>query len=1018
MSALRSVAAAGVAACCLLLIWTKTDRGAPVQAVSSRITRDVSFRITFGVKRQFPNVSWAGGFRNAAQVRSVAGWHLDTSDAMRPPAEWDITLRPAGRDITAKGVLFELTGPETEPVTFFTRQGDFTFVPAAVQYGKPFAVPGTGEDIVIDRVPLSRKVSGPATEDDDPVVMQARDGTLWLAWVGYKTIARNGYYYDGADQVLVSRSSDGVSWSAPVAVTTPGDHFRVSLAEDASGRIWCVYGLQKRMESGNFDLFARSYDGERWSDEEQLTSSPFPDIFHRMTADKAGNLYLVWMSYRAIGGGAPQSDIFLRVRTAQGWQSPVAVTESADNDWEPAVTAAGGEVWIAWDSYRANTGYDVMLRGYRAGQFSPVRTVSSTPFAEMRADVAADAQGRVWVAWEEGGAHWGKDTGYENAKHRINLRKGGSFLYGPANSAKALYRRPRVAILENGVIHQPAASLDSAYPASAQANLFQNPRLGVDGNGRIWVFLRHQLLARGRNAGHLFDYYTTTLAGEGNSQQWLGLVLLPGSTGRQDTVLSAAPASGGGLLIAVAGDGRRLPVGLPENHDVSCLVLHPPVTAQQPVLAAFQPSAAPAVPPPHPNESAEVERIRKHRVTAGGTTYKIVRGDLHRHTEISMDGAVDGSLWDLYRYALDAAAFDYIAVTDHNYGAWLDTDEPDQPGTDDIYQWWRTQKSADLFLVPGRFVPLYAYERSVNFPLGHRNIIHERRGVFSLRVPRLHVAERKELIEKDAQSLWAYLRDTGGVGLPHTSGTSMGTDWRLRDDPLEPVTEIYQGDRNSYEEEGAPRAAIPESVGDGGAGRAPFQKGLIWNALGAGYRMGFIASSDHFSTHISYANILVPDRVATRADIQDALRARRTYASTDNIIVDFSAGGLLQGEAGEAGASPVFTVQVIGTAPLKTVEVIKNNRVVYTARGGSDPARAAFTFRDVAEFGGDFSDTSMAPTSQIKDWSRPETGIRGRPQGPESYYYVRVVQSFDRAEPERDGEVAWSSPIFIRRSKK
>ena len=74
-----------------------------------------------------------------------------------------------------------------------------------------------------------------------------------------------------------------------------------------------------------------------------------------------------------------------------------------------------------------------------------------------------------------------------------------------------------------------------------------------------------------------------------------------------------------------------------------------------------------------------------------------------------------------------------------------------------------------------------------------------------------------------------------------------------------------------------------------------------------------------------------------------------------------------------------------------------------------------FSFRDSAEFGGDFNDTSMAPTTQIKDWSQPETGIRPRPAEGPSYYYVRVVQRFSAAQPDREGEAAWSSPIFVRR---
>ena len=84
-----------------------------------------------------------------------------------------------------------------------------------------------------------------------------------------------------------------------------------------------------------------------------------------------------------------------------------------------------------------------------------------------------------------------------------------------------------------------------------------------------------------------------------------------------------------------------------------------------------------------------------------GKSYRILRGDLHRHTELSGDGAGDGMLDDLYRYTLDAAAMDYAHVGDH------------QMGNDEEYSWWITQKSNDLYYMPERFVPLYGYERSV-----------------------------------------------------------------------------------------------------------------------------------------------------------------------------------------------------------------------------------------------------------------------------------------------------------------
>ncbi|MBI4909135.1 MAG: DUF3604 domain-containing protein [Acidobacteria bacterium] len=999
-----------VAASALVWLAPWKRRPVPVHAALESPAACCAFQITFGQKRKVPGINWSGGVRDAAQVRRILGWHLDETDSIVPPNRWNVSLRAIGNFVPPKGVIIDILTPPGQPVTFFTRTGDVTFVPGSIPYGVVYTPPQYNGDVTIERVPVPVTPTSKEFEDDDPALLRSRNGRYWMAWVAYKTRARDEYSLTGADEILISRSSGGAGWSTPESITPPGDHFRVQLAEDARGRIWAIYGLQKKMESGNFDLFAKVWDGERWSAEQQLTNNANPDIFHRAASTRDGVIYLTWMGYR---GSPAQSEILLKVFENGNWSSEMNVSASADDDWEPSLgVAANGQAHIAWDSYRRGgrpvASYDILMRSYqKAVAAGAVRPVAQTSFAEMRADVAADSAGRVWIAWEEGGINWGKDTGYENAKHRIKLRKGGYELYGPPNSQTALYRRPRVAVLAGDQLQQPA-NIATAYPDTLQKNLWQNPRLAVDGSGRAWLLLRHQTIAVGRFAGHMFDYYATTLTGEGAAQKWMNPVLLPASTGRQDTATAAVPGPGEGFTVAVVGDGRRLPVGLPENHEITVAQVDPATLSRGlPALAAFQPAAEGNVPVTHPEEEEAVRRMRGYRIQAGGATYKIVRGDIHRHTEISMDGATDGSLWDLYRYALNAAAFDYIAVTDHNYGAWLDTDEPEGRNTDDIYQYWRTQKSADLFHVPGRFTPLYGYERSINFPLGHRNIIHVKRGVFSYRVPRLHVSERPDLIEKDAQGLWAYLRRTAGVGVPHTSATSMGTDWRLRDDGVEPVTEIYQGDRNSYEDEGQPRAALPDATGPGEAGRQPFQKGLIWNALGVGYKMGFIASSDHLSTHISYANLIVPDGVTTREAIQEALRARRTYASTDNIIVDFRAGDVLQGGELTARSSPTFTIRATGTAPILRYEIIKNNKVIYSAAPGTE---AVLTYRDDS-----FANTDMIVTSQIKNWEKPETGIRPRPKAPVTYYYVRVIQSYSAEEKDVEGEIAWSSPIFVGR---
>jgi len=57
----------------------------------------------------------------------------------------------------------------------------------------------------------------------------------------------------------------------------------------------------------------------------------------------------------------------------------------------------------------------------------------------------------------------------------------------------------------------------------------------------------------------------------------------------------------------------------------------------------------------HPEESEDLRRIGAYRIEVNGKTYRPLRGEFHRHTEISADGGADGSLEDMWRYAIDAA---------------------------------------------------------------------------------------------------------------------------------------------------------------------------------------------------------------------------------------------------------------------------------------------------------------------------------------------------------------------------
>jgi hypothetical protein len=158
-------------------------------------------------------------------------------------------------------------------------------------------------------------------------------------------------------------------------------------------------------------------------------------------------------------------------------------------------------------------------------------------------------------------------------------------------------------------------------------------------------------------SGPIWSEFATTLAGK----SWTP----PQPLSSSDNLLDNRPAlisrPEGGILIAYSGDGRlhrevdltrdlglrflssqSTPAGL-INNDVFIAALAAPKGSLAGEPLGPVETTKPA-PPVHPKEAEDVARIRSHRVNAGAKSYQLLRGEFHRHTEISLDGADDGAL--------------------------------------------------------------------------------------------------------------------------------------------------------------------------------------------------------------------------------------------------------------------------------------------------------------------------------------------------------------------------------------
>jgi hypothetical protein len=941
----------------------------------------VGLLMTFGVSDKEPTV-WSGRISlSEGKIVSITGVNIRPKDWIEGD-QFSIGSRFAGpqkKQIISPKLFVILRAPEDAVVQVSTKHGDFSIKLGELPLGKPNEL--LDGRVRVEKVPASFQLTKATTEDDFPSAVADLDGNLWLSYVAYTqsekpdlsaplTEEPKDFSFltpkGIGDQIWLAKF-DGEKWSEPMPVTEEGlDVWKPTTAIDGKGNVWVIWSQNI---GGNWEIFARCFhksSGE-WSKVEQLTKNYGADINVVATTDAKGNIWIAWQ-----GWNNDNFDIFLMQISER---KPIRVSQSGGNDWSPVIAGAkDGAIYVAWDTYDKGN-YDVWVAEFSAGKIKRY-PVAITPRFEARPHIAIDDQNRLWIAYEEDEVSWGKDFAGQGGIHDITVAK--------FNKGVPLYykRTVRVRCLANGKLLAPIGQLRENFPKDVQRSL-SHPRIGVDKTGKIWLLFRHATNPDGSQEN--WSSYAVWYDGE----KWGVPLLLSNSTNIMD-VRPSLVNFGGNLIAIYASDKRTGGTGsrsdcdifasiLPTSDDVKPMKLTEvspdveeelqsvPAVARQKMRKKLIESAISLgqyVPQEivHKNEAKDIERIRKFRLKIGNKVYILLRGEFHRHTELTSHRDQDGTIEDAWRYALDAANMDWMGLGDHDNGYHQE------------YLWWLSQKTTDIFNHPPRFVTVFTYERSVPYPSGHRNVMFAKRGIRPL--PRLGGAKQTELLmgtpetgSPDVKMLYRYLQEFNGICASHTSATGMGTDWRDNDPKAEPVVEIYQGHRQNYEYLGAPRSATDQKESIGGWQPA----GFVWNAFKKGYKLGFQCSSDHISTHMSYAVVFVER--PTREEIIEAFKKRHSYGATDNILLIVTCGEHIMGDAFITKTPPTFDITVVGTAPVAKLHIIKDFQHVFTM----EPKR-----------------------NEVKLKWQDKAAEKGKT----SWYYIRVEQE--------DGQLAWSSPMWIR----
>ncbi len=968
-----------------------------------------TFRILLGVGDRAAT-TWDGSVSSASRIASVTGWRFvaeDRVDGLAWKASTRVSLgrKKKAEGIFPNGVLVNLAADDPAArIEVKTPQGAFSFTAKEIPFGddKTFL---EGR-VVVDRVPTVTRLTQSADDQDYPAIANGPDD-VWVSYVNFHhanpdlevrgQLDREPASFDylarptGGDQVMLMRYSKAQkTWSLPIAVSAEKqDVMRTAVAVDGQKRTWVFWSAN---QNSNYDIYAKVYANGQWGREVRITTDAGTDVNPVAATDAQGRVWVAWQGFRG-----NSLDILASAQNGDAFTREVVVSNSAQgSDWDASIAAApNGEVAVAWDTYDKGD-YDVYFR--RMKWDNGVKTeapvpISATTKYEARVSIAYDRQNRLWAAYEASGVKWGKDFGayetsgialYQDHDVRVKCFQGQQAMATAADLKEAIpgreagaaaLRRRQLKNAPSTPVQLPDARLAGQRPASGTPQtgptpLNAFPRLAADPNGVVYLTFRTP--SAGFTAlGSAWTQNVLLLEGS----EWKGPVPVPHSDYWLDARAALTPVGQGQMMLIAASDGRQsggTAGGLQTaagkkgkkkatgpaatlNSDLYAALFSIGTEMRTPSLQADNSARTESADNDAVAEKAQIRLMHEYRATAGNDRMQIMRGEFHRHTEMSNDGGRDGPVIDAYRYMIDAASMDWGGCCDHDNGGGRE------------YTWWIQQKLTDAYKLGTRYVPMFSYERSVTYPEGHRNTVMARRGVRPL--PRLQkmADDSAPTHAPDTQMLYKYLRKFDGIVASHTSGTNMGTDWRDNDPVVEPVVEIYQGDRQNYEMPEAPRSNnSTDSIG----GWRPL--GFVSLALEKGYKLGFQASSDHISTHMSYCNLWVTN--PTREGILEAFKKRRVYGSTDNILADVRVGSHFMGEEFTTSEPPAIAVKLWGTAAFAKVHIIKDGKYAY----------------------------SVEPKTKAVDFVwRDASATKGKP----SYYYVRGEQA--------DGELVWVSPMWI-----
>ena len=222
--------------------------------------------------------------------------------------------------------------------------------------------------------------------------LQARNGTLWLAWQSNRYAQTTGRF-----DVLYKTYANGV-WSSDHNLTSSGQNASPSLVQLMNGTI-AAFWVTRPVHS--YYVFYAQYRSSGWTSPVQITSTSLNDTSPSAAVGRDGTVWLVWTRVNSTNHSVPAiKQLYYKSWKNGSWSPDIQLTTDSNQNYGSGVMMGkDGILRVTWSKGAAGSSYQLYSKTYNGSVWSPETQMVSSASTDEHPSMIQDRNGTLWLFW-------------------------------------------------------------------------------------------------------------------------------------------------------------------------------------------------------------------------------------------------------------------------------------------------------------------------------------------------------------------------------------------------------------------------------------------------------------------------------------------------------------------------------------------------------------------------------------------------------------------------------------------